>query len=200
MVSVYVDEGVLGQVGTPLTVIVLVDQVRFGPEGAQSELFKRFPPLEEIREFLIPHMDLQLKLPEWQRLATRLVFADDSVKRIEFPPFDVNLQDIDESVIVDGHETLKSVELGFVFFFVSVPSGKSVGIEVRAIRLCARNFRAERFYREVIAPDLATMGSGEKSGFKRGFVIDAKRIDDAIFLGCQTRDATDPFSSVSKCA
>lgn len=84
----------LSQIRRPVSVVVLIDQVRLRHERPESRVLQHFPPLEELRELLVPGVNLQLELTEGQRQASVDVRFDQSCKRVEFPALDIDFQNI----------------------------------------------------------------------------------------------------------
>jgi hypothetical protein len=63
--------------------------------------------VQKVGKRLLTDVDLELELTEWQWAA--LVFLEDGVEDVEFGSFNVELENINESVSVLPHETLERV-------------------------------------------------------------------------------------------
>ena len=106
----------LGKVRRALLVVVLVNQVRLSkkcqyvstdanrqrtylcPEWAEANSLKHLPPCQILIEGLLPDMDLKLKLPERNGESRRYVWFKKGGQSIEFPSFNIDLEDIDMGV------------------------------------------------------------------------------------------------------
>lgn len=98
VVALDVEEGVLGEVGGVLLVVVLVDDVGLGPEWAQARGLEGLPPAEEVGKRLVPDVDLELELTEGEGLAGLDVRAEEGGEGLKLPTFNVNLEDVNMRV------------------------------------------------------------------------------------------------------
>lgn len=169
-------------------IVVLIDQIRLRPEGAEASGLEHLPPLEEFGERLVPGVDLELQLAERQRLARVDVRLDERGERLKLPGLDVDLEDVDERVAVHAQERRKRVHLVRVVGAVRVLAREAVRLEVRAVqqRRHVLHLGSELGDGEVVAPDAAARGALEQLGFERRLVVDADGVDDAVVLA---RDA-----------
>lgn len=69
-----------------------------GGKWSKSCLLEGLPPFQELRELLLPEMDLQLKLAEGKRFACGDIPIDERCQGLELVAFDINLEDIDVRV------------------------------------------------------------------------------------------------------
>lgn len=69
-----------------------------GPEWAQASSLKRLPPLKVLRKGLVPNVNLKLELPEWKGPARSDIGRKQCRNSLEFPAFDINLQDVNVGV------------------------------------------------------------------------------------------------------
>jgi len=105
VVALDVEEGVLGQVSSSdFLVIVLVHQVGLSPEWAETGGFEHFPPSEVLSKVLIPYVNFELELAEGEREAGIGVGLDESCEGVEFPSFDIDLEDINVGMAVGFHQ------------------------------------------------------------------------------------------------
>jgi len=68
------------------------------PERPQPSSLQHLPPLEVLRERLIPDMDLELQLAEGERTSRSDIWTEEGSEGLEFPAFDINLEDVDMCV------------------------------------------------------------------------------------------------------
>ena len=72
----------------------------FCPERAKASFFQHFPPAQELFEIvpLSPDVELNLKLAKRQREILILVGLDEGFERGVFCAFDIDLENVDESM------------------------------------------------------------------------------------------------------
>ena len=106
-------------------------------------------------------MDLKLKLAERQRLAAVHVRLEDGSEGLEFPAFDVDLEDVDVGVAVELHEAGESVHGGGGCVLMVVLACQAERLEVSASEegRVVLDLWAEAGDGEVVAPDLAAAGA-----------------------------------------
>lgn len=200
VVALDVQERVLGEVRRRAAVVVLVHEIRLGPEGAQAGGLEHLPPLEELGERLVPGVDLELQLAERQRLAALDVRPDERGERLELPRLDVDLEHVDKGVAVEREQARERVHLVLVVRPVRVRAREPVRLEVRAVQQRGHvlHLGPELVHGEVVAPDAAAGRAREQLGLERGLVVDADGVHDAVGLGCDAREAAHPLAAVAE--